>query len=36
MLMLDGRIPVDDALIDRMLDTKSLFPDQGSKSEESP
>tara|TARA_B100000519_G_scaffold183632_1_gene177422 strand:+ start:72 stop:668 length:597 start_codon:yes stop_codon:yes gene_type:complete len=36
MLMLDGRIPVDDALIDRLLDTKSLFPDQGSKSEESP
>ena len=36
MLMLDGRIPVDDALIDRMLDTKSLFPDQGNKSEESP
>ena len=26
MLMLDGRIPADDALIDRMLATDSLFP----------
>ncbi|MEX0341080.1 MAG: TetR-like C-terminal domain-containing protein, partial [Erythrobacter sp.] len=26
MLMLDGRIPADDALIEQMLDTKSLFP----------
>ena len=29
MLMLDGRIPADDALIDRMLDTESLFPRSG-------
>ena len=36
MLMLDGRIPADDALIDRLLDTGSLFPVQGSSSEESP
>ena len=34
--MLDGRIPADDALIDRLLDTGSLFPVQGSSSEESP
>lgn len=26
MLMLDGRIPTDDALIDRMLNTEDLFP----------
>ncbi|WP_370188449.1 TetR/AcrR family transcriptional regulator [Qipengyuania sp.] len=26
MLMLDGRIPADDALIDRLLDTENLFP----------
>ncbi len=26
MLMLDGRLPPDDALIDRLVDTKSLFP----------
>ena len=26
MLMLDGRIPADDALIERLLDTGSLFP----------
>ncbi|MEX0342020.1 MAG: WHG domain-containing protein [Erythrobacter sp.] len=26
MLMLDGRIPAEDALIEQMLDTKSLFP----------
>ncbi len=26
MLMLDGRIPADDQLIERMLDTESLFP----------
>ena len=25
MLMLDGRIPADDAIIDRLLDTQSLF-----------
>lgn len=25
MLMLDGRLPLDDSLIDRVLDTKSLF-----------
>ena len=36
MLMLDGRIPADDVLIDRLLDTGSLFPVQGSSSEESP
>ena len=29
MLMLDGRIPADDALIDRLLDTGSLFPGSG-------
>ena len=28
MLMLDGRLPHDDALIDRVLDTKTLFPAQ--------
>ena len=28
MLMLDGRLPPDDALIDRVLDTKTLFPAQ--------
>lgn len=36
MLMLDGRLPQDDALIDRLLDTSSLFPRQGSNSDESP
>ena len=36
MLMLDGRIPADDALIDRLLDTGSLFPVQGKSSDESP
>ncbi len=36
MLMLDGRIPADDATIDRLLDTDSLFPVQGNSSEESP
>lgn len=38
MLMLDGRLPHDDALIDRVLDTKTLFPVQreGSSSEASP
>ena len=36
MLMLDGRISTDDALIDQLLDTKSLFPVQGTSSEESP
>lgn len=36
MLMLDGRIPVDHALIDRMLDPDGLFPVHGSSSEESP
>ena len=37
MLMLDGRLPPDDALIDRIIDTKTLFPAQpGSKSEASP
>lgn len=28
MLMLDGRLPPDDALIDRVLDTNTLFPAQ--------
>ena len=32
MLMLDGRLPPDDALIDRVLDTKTLFPAQPGKS----
>ena len=32
MLMLDGRLPPDDALIDRVLDTKTLFPVQSGKS----
>ncbi len=36
MLMLDQRIPADDELIDRLLDTGSLFPVQGRRSEESP
>lgn len=38
MLMLDGRLPPDDAVIDRVLDTKTLFPAQrsGSSSDESP
>ena len=34
MLMLDGRLPPDDALIDRVLDTKTLFPAQPGKSSE--
>lgn len=37
MLMLDKRLPADDALIDRLLDTGSLFPlPHGSRSDESP
>lgn len=36
MLMLDQRLPADDALIDRLLDTGSLFQVQGSSSDESP
>lgn len=36
MLMLDGRLPANDALIDQLLDTKSLFPLQGSSNDESP
>lgn len=36
MLMLDKRLPADDALIDRLIDTGSLFPRQGSSSDESP
>jgi AcrR family transcriptional regulator len=36
MLMLDGRLPADPALIDRLLDTNSLFPLHGIRSEESP
>lgn len=30
MLMLDGRIPADDALIDRMLNTRDLFRSAGA------
>lgn len=30
MLMLDKRLPADDALIDRLLDTRSLFPLPGN------
>ena len=30
MLMLDRRLPADDALIDRLLDTRSLFPLPGN------
>jgi len=29
MLMLDGRIPADDGLIDRLIDSSSLFPGAG-------
>lgn len=36
MLMLDQRLPAEDALIDRLLDTGSLFPLQGIRSDESP
>ena len=36
MLMLDGRIPADDALIDRLLNTENLFRLQGRSKEESP
>ncbi len=37
MLMLDGLLPPDDALIDRVLDTRTLFPVQSrSSSEASP
>jgi len=37
MLMLDGRLPQDDALIDAAINAKGLFPAlQGSSSEESP
>lgn len=36
MLMLDGRIPAEDDLIDKMLDTRNLFSGQGNSSEESP
>jgi AcrR family transcriptional regulator len=36
MLMLDERLPPDPALIDRLLDTESLFPLQSSRSDESP
>jgi AcrR family transcriptional regulator len=36
MLMLDKRIPADEALIERLIDTRSLFQLQGSSSEESP
>lgn len=36
MLMLDQRLPADDDLIDRLLDTGSLFPAQGRRSDESP
>lgn len=36
MLMLHGRIPAEDDLIDYLLDMESLFPHQGSSSEKSP
>ncbi len=37
MLMLDKRLPTDDALIDRLIDCNSLVPlPQGNSSEESP
>lgn len=36
MLMLDNRLPSDDALIERLIDTRSLFPTYGKSSEESP
>jgi AcrR family transcriptional regulator len=36
MLMLDGRLPPDDAMIDRVLDTQTLFPAQGNSSDASP
>ncbi len=34
MLMLDGRIPAEDSMIERLLDTASLFPTRSSSSEE--
>ena len=36
MLMLDGRVPPDDATIDAVIDSATLFVRQGSKSEASP
>lgn len=36
MLMLDGRIAADDAIIDAVIDAGALFAGQGSSSEESP
>jgi AcrR family transcriptional regulator len=36
MLMLDKRHPADEALNERLIDTRSLFPLQGSSSDESP
>ena len=36
MLILDGRLPPDDGLIDAVLDTRTLFKPQGSRSEASP
>ncbi len=36
MLMLDGRLAPEDGLIDRLLDTQTLIPRQGSSSDESP
>ena len=36
MLMLDNRLPADDALIERLIDTRSLFPLQGMSRDESP
>jgi AcrR family transcriptional regulator len=36
MLMLDGQLPQDEALIDQAIDTRTLFADYGSKSDESP
>lgn len=36
MLMLDGQLPADDAMIDRVIDAQTLFGTHGSKSDESP
>lgn len=36
MLMLDDQLPADDALIDQVIDRRTLFPVHGSSSEESP
>lgn len=36
MLMLDGNVPRDEHIIEAVIDSATLFPVQGSKSEESP